>query len=230
MFEQFSSRSLELERLDSGEYTSAEYVRWTREMWYIHRFFGEIRAMRKSLIADIYKRRIKNVSVVDVGAGSGGLLSALRNQLSGVQISTVGIEMNADAAKSMHAASIHAVRADAIRLPFADASFDYAMCSLFLHHLDEHSATLLLREMGRVARRGIYVIDLNRSPIPYYFYKFFGRIFLQRFTVEDGALSIRRAYRPTELLELSDAAGLTSVTIKRSAINRLVLSGKGKNR
>lgn len=230
MFEEFSSRSFELERLDTGDYTLDEYARWQREMWYIHRFFGEIRALRRTLIADIKKSASNRVSVLDVGAGSGGLLLALKARLDGVESFTVGIELNAAAAESMKAPSIDAVRANAMSLPFADSSFDYAMCSLFLHHLNENAATELLREMARVTRHRIYVIDLNREPIPYYFYKLFGRIFLQRFTVEDGALSIRRAYRPEELLELSEAAGLTSVRITRSKLNRLVLSGTIANR
>lgn len=226
MFERFAHRSQELERLDTGEFTYDEYRRWEREMWYIHRFFGEIRAMRRTLVADIRQRGTRKVSVVDVGAGSGGLLLALESQLPEIVVYSVGIEMYEDAARSIQRASIDAVQADAMKLPFADASFDCALCSLVLHHLEPIAATNLLSEMARIARHGIYVIDLDREPLPYYLYKVFGRFFLQRFTVEDGALSILRAYRPRELAELARSAGLEDILVTRSKLNRLVLTGR----
>jgi ubiquinone/menaquinone biosynthesis C-methylase UbiE len=227
MFPDLSKRSLEKERLDKGEYTPEEYARWEKEMWYIHRFFGEIRAMRKTIVADVKRSENEPISILDVGAGNGGLLFALKSKLPNHNLSTVGVEMNRLAVTSIQHAGIEAVRADAMQLPFADASFSYVMCSLFLHHLAEDAAVSLLREMKRVASRRIYVIDLNRSVISYYLYRFFGRVILQKFTLDDGALSIRRAYREAELLTLAESAGLKSATVTRSAINRLVLSADG---
>ena len=112
------------------------------------------------------------------------------------------------------------------RLPFADNSFDFVVCSLFLHHLTDEKAVVLLAEMKRVARNRIFAIDLHRSPVAYYFYKVVGSIFLQRFTVEDGSLSILRAFKPNELENLARAAGLKEISVSRSAAYRLVLSGK----
>jgi hypothetical protein len=100
------------------------------------------------------------------------------------------------------------------------------ICSLFLHHLTDDKAVELLAEMKRVARHRILAIDLHRSPVAYYFYKTVGILFLQRFTIEDGSLSIMRAFKPMELEHLGRAAGLTELTVQRSAAYRLVLSGK----
>jgi ubiquinone/menaquinone biosynthesis C-methylase UbiE len=221
-----SKRSNDLERLDTGDFTPAEYARWEQEMWYVHRFFGETRAMRNTMVADLKRSGAERVSVLDVGSGSGGLIIALREQLGGVSLQAVGVEQSEAANRSMRNSKIDSVQADGMMLPFADDGFDHAICTLFLHHLDESSAVKLLREMARVARDRIYVIDLNRARIPYYLYKLFGPIFLQRFTVEDGATSIRRAYRPAELKSLATHAGLSSITVERSAINRLILSGR----
>src|SRR5207247_4008528 len=55
------------------------------------------------------------------------------------------------------------VRANALHLPFADASFDYAHTAMFLHHLDDADAAAVLREMARVSRRGIIAADLLRN-------------------------------------------------------------------
>ena len=226
MFERFATRSLELERLDKGEYTPTEYRRWQREMWFVHRIYGELRALRRTLFRDIEAAGGVSVSALDVGAGSGELLRQLAKWTMGRKTFFVGAELNADAARTINSSTLAAVQCDALRLPFADDSFDYVFCSLFLHHLGDVDAASLLKEMSRVARKRIYAVDLNRHPAAYYFYKVIASVFLQRFTLEDGALSILRSFSPSELAEIAKGAGLSDVKVERSNVNRLILSGR----
>ncbi len=226
MFDRFKQRSYEPERLDTGDYTSVEYERWHREMWFIHRIFGEMRALKRSVFKAVEKSGKQSVSILDVGAGAGELLCELKKWTSEKDIFLAGAEINSFAAAAIRDAKINAVQCDALRLPFADNSFEYVFCSLFLHHLDDNQAVDLLREMGRVAACRIFVIDLNRHPTAYYLYKFLAAIFLQRFTREDGALSILRSFTPEEMLDLAEKAGLNDVTVTHSKVNRLILSGR----
>ena len=226
MFDRFKRRSYDLERLDTGDYTAAEYARWHREMWFIHRIFGEMRALKGSLFKTIEASGKSSVSILDVGAGAGELLSELRKWTADRDAFLVGAEINAAAAAEIRDANINAVRCNALRLPFADNSFDYVFCSLFLHHLGDESAVELLREMGRVAANGIFVIDLNRNATAYYFYKFIGGLFLQKFTRDDGALSILRSFTAEEMYALAENAGLYDIKVERSTANRLILSGR----
>lgn len=226
MFERFATRSYELERLDNGDYTPAEYRRWQREMWFIHRMFGELRALRRTLFRDIRAAGDRSVSVLDVGAGSGELLRELAKWTAGRKTFFVGAELNEEGARTINCSTLSAVQCDALRLPFDDDSFDYVICSLFLHHLGDDDAVSLLKEMSRLARKRIYAIDLNRQPIAYYLYKALGRVLLQRFTLEDGALSILRSFSPTEMTEIAKAAGLSDIKVERSRVNRLILSGR----
>ena len=85
----------------------------------------------------------------------------------------------------------------------------------------------ILSELDRVAARGIFVIDLHRHPVAYFFYKTIGRLFLHgRLIREDGALSILRSFKREELLDLARRAGLDNPRVERHFPYRLVLSAR----
>jgi hypothetical protein len=97
---------------------------------------------------------------------------------------------------------------------------------LTLHHFDDEGAVRILREMARVAARGIFVIDLHRDPVAYFFYTTIGRLFLRnRLIREDGALSILKSWQPEELEDLGNEAGLTNLKVENHFPARLILSG-----
>jgi hypothetical protein len=95
-----------------------------------------------------------------------------------------------------------------------------------IHHFDDEGAANLLREMGRVAARGIFVIDLHRSPVAYFFYTTLGKLFLHnRLIREDGALSILKGWKAEELQALGKKAGMQNVNVQEHFPARLVLTG-----
>jgi len=165
MFARFAQRSDDLERLDTGDYTSAEYALWQSEMKLINRLLGDARALRLSLGPEL-KRCGDHVSILDVGAGSGELLKTAKETIGDRSTFLVGAELNDDAARSISKQSFRAsaIQCDALKLPFADNSFDFAVSSLFLHHLNDEQAQLLVCEMSRVARKKFFTIDLHRHP------------------------------------------------------------------
>ena len=229
IFGNFKERSHKPERLDTGDYTADEYALWQKEMALIHRFFGERRALRNSLVADIRRNGARPVSVLDVGAGSGDLLRHIRINVDVEPHLLVGIEIGQKAAKSIQGDEILAVQADATELPFPERSFDYTFCTLMLHHLSDESAINLLREMDRVTRRRIFVIDLVRSALSYYLFRGLGRVFLQDFTLHDGSLSIRRSFTRAELNALGKRAGIPNFKVENSAVGRLIASAGTRN-
>ena len=114
-------------------------------------------------------------------------------------------------------------------MPFANGAFDYAICSLFTHHFIEVEIIRILHEMSRVARRRIFVIDLHRHAVAYYFYTTIGKLFLHnRLLREDGALSILRSFKPKELQTLAEEAGLRDAKASRFFPYRLVLSAQAE--
>ncbi|HEY0385000.1 MAG TPA: methyltransferase domain-containing protein [Pyrinomonadaceae bacterium] len=233
MFSRFTHRSLELEHLDKGDYTPEEYEGCLVELRRVNRYLGDTRALRSSLFPLIERDSLREFSVLDVGAGSGELLRVIAGWASETKrhARLVGLELNARSASAIREESkgwsgISAVRGDALRLPFRDDSFDYAMCSLFTHHFKDDGVIRILNELARVARRKVLVIDLHRHPVAYYFYTTLGHLFLHnRLIREDGALSILRGFLPAELEGLARRATLAGVRVERRFPYRLVLSG-----
>jgi len=230
----FKTRSYELERIDTGDYTEREYEQFLREIRLVNRFAGDNRALRKTLLREIEQADLQSFSVLDVGAGSGELLRTIakfarrRNR----QSKLFGLELNARSAEaiveeSKNFAEIFAVRGDALNLPFADDAFDYAICSLFTHHFTDDNVVRILEEMIRVSRCKTFVIDLHRHRGAYFFYKFFCAGFrISRLVREDGSLSILRSFKPNELENFGREASFERISVKRHFPFRLVLEGK----
>jgi SAM-dependent methyltransferase len=117
------------------------------------------------------------------------------------------------------------VQANALRLPFADGSFDYALTSMFLHHLDDGAAAAVLREMARVARRGIVAADLLRRRRAY--------AWIHLLTVAAGPMvrhdaraSVAQAFTRAEVLRLRDEAGVGFARYYRHFGHRFALAGE----
>jgi ubiquinone/menaquinone biosynthesis C-methylase UbiE len=233
MAENFQTRSLKLERIDTGDYTPEEYDRFLEDIRLVNRFAGDNRALKNSLLREIKRENIEKFSVLDVGAGSGELLRVIAKfaRKNGRAANLYGLELNARSARSILEESkdyseIRAVRATALDLPFTDKSFDYAICSLFTHHFTDDNIVAILGELSRVARRKIFVIDLERRRAAHALYQIFCAAFrISPLVREDGSLSIRRSFTPAELKRLGERANLKNVAVARHFPYRLVLSG-----
>jgi SAM-dependent methyltransferase len=234
MLEKFRQRSYELENLDKGTYTPEEYEGCIVELQRVNEWLGDTKALRGSLLKEIDCQGLRAFSILDVGAGSGELLRSAAKWARETDRTAelVGLELNWRSAQAIREESvgfpeISSVQGSGLVLPFPDAAVDYVISSLTLHHFDDDGAVNLLREMGRVARRGIFVIDLHRNPMAYFFYTTLGRLILHnRLLREDGALSILKSFTPNELERIGQQAGLKNVTVEKHFPSRLVLVAK----
>ena len=86
--------------------------------------------------------------LLDVGGGTGNYAAALRDE--GWQ--PVVCDRSPDMLARAAAKGLEVVPADAVELPFADASFDAVMCVSMLHHVDDRPRAL--GEQRRVLRAG----------------------------------------------------------------------------
>ena len=80
MFEKFRQRSFEPENIDKGTYTPEEYEGCLVELRRVNEWLGDTDALRDSLLREIDRAGLQSFSVLDVGAGSGELLRAVRGE------------------------------------------------------------------------------------------------------------------------------------------------------
>jgi SAM-dependent methyltransferase len=174
----------------------------------INRYLGGHRVLR-SIFAGMVKPQ-EQFSVLDVGAGSGDLGAALRRMYPGAKVTLLDHRL-------LHLASAASpkVVADAFRLPFSPASFDFVFSSLFLHHFSNEQVVDLLSNFRTVARRAVLAIDLDRGPLAYHFLPATRWLFRWHdITISDGQISVQAGFKREELLALAVRAGLGWARVK----------------
>jgi len=115
-------------------------------------------------------------------------------------------------------------RADALRLPFADRSFDIAINGLTLHHFTLEEGAQVLREIARVAREAFVVNDLVRSWAAYAGAWLDARVRGSgRLVRHDAPLSVLRSFTIPELHHMAALAGLSGVELHSHPVFRAAL-------
>ncbi len=175
--------------------------------------------------------------IVDVGTGSADLPLALLRRTAGRDVRVTAVDLHARTLEVARrrvagesdrhdAARLQLARADGLRLPFADGTFDVALLSMTLHHMEGDAQVEILRELARVARGGHVVVGELERALPNYLGArlMAGTVWRRNpVTRHDGPLSVLRAFTPAELIERAARAGLGDPSVHRHFFYRLVL-------
>jgi SAM-dependent methyltransferase len=192
-----------VEILDDPSVEPALRVRSIEDVVSSNRWLGGRRAALGELRRAL--RGLTGATVLDIGTGLADIPARARELASseGIRVETIGVDEAAPLLATARPRLTHAVCANALALPFADASIDVVICSQVLHHFDEDGAAALLREMHRVARRVAIVSDLRRSWIAAGgFWALSFPLGFHRITRHDGVVSVLRGFTAIELRQL----------------------------
>lgn len=132
-------------------------------------------------------------SILDVACGSADLFTYLPgHRYIGLDFhqTTLGIARDWQPGATL-------VRADALRLPFADDSVDIAVCQMALHHFETAQARQIVTEMERVTRRGWVVADLLRHRRALAWITLL-TLFAGPLVRHDARTSVKQAWSPAE--------------------------------
>ncbi|MCP9800788.1 methyltransferase domain-containing protein [Synechococcus sp. RedBA-s] len=157
--------------------------------------------------------------------------SAIPLILEGCDISSSAVAI-ARANAERRGADVRFFRADALVDPLpsgpdgaAPDGYDVVLTSLFLHHLDNADAELLLALMTRRAHQLVLVNDLIRSPLGYGLAWAGTRLLSRSWVVHtDGPLSVQGAFQLAEVAAMTERAGLQGARLQRCWPERYLLS------
>ena len=192
-----------------------EFAAAYRELKIINRTLGGVRAIERFLPP---AKRGVNLLMLDVAAGACDVSEALLEKLP---CRIVTLDLNARGLKL--ADKSWPVVADALALPFREDTFDVVMASLFFHHLSNDNCVQVLSQMWRIAKQRILINDLHRHAVAYFSIRAVTALFSKsRMVRHDGPVSVLRAFRSRELLDIARRAGVPA-RVHRSFPYRLVL-------
>ena len=162
--------------------------------------------------------------IVDVGSGYGDMLRRIRlwARAQNVIVTLTGIDLNpnagraaaeADAAEGVPLGEIRWVTGDAVRA--AEPPVDVVLSSLMTHHMADDDIVSYISWMERLARRGWFINDLERSAFSYVMFKGISRLLrMHPFVQHDGPVSIRRSFRAADWERMLAEAGMLPRTAR----------------
>jgi 2-polyprenyl-3-methyl-5-hydroxy-6-metoxy-1,4-benzoquinol methylase len=207
-------RSREKELMDLPGNPAAVLEEDLRNLRVINRYLGAYRGALRCLNRLADEHRLKELSLLDVGTGSGDIPLAIafwaRKKNISVTITALEPDPVAAGVARHHTKDfpeISIVRGDGLRPPFFSRSFDFVLASQLLHHFSEEEIITLLRTWSKLARKAILVSDLTRHPLAYFGIRLLTGLFTRNpMTRTDAPLSVRRAFTLGEWRELFSEA------------------------
>jgi SAM-dependent methyltransferase len=211
------------ELLDTDNGSPAEVAAALLDIHHINRRFGGI-STSVSLIETIAKELGKtSLSWLEVAAGSGETIKAVRQELSskGIRLDLTLLDRARTHVGNGNNHDVQVVVGDALALPFPDASFDLVGCNLFAHHLSPDQIVQFGREGLRVSREAFIINDVVRHLLHLAFVYAGMPSFRSRLTRHDAPASVRQAYTIEEMRALLVRAGASRVEIRRHYLFRM---------
>jgi len=195
----------------------------------VNRYLGGASGILAPIESLAARRGWRRFSVLDVGTGSADIPAALLGlaRRRGWEVRVAGVDMHAEIARiASRRVPIPLLRADGFRLPFRDGTYDVVIASLFLHHFDDSEASLMVRELCRVARAALLINDLRRHAVPFLAIRLLGRLAgASPMFRNDAPLSVLRGFTPEELTRIAARADLEgAVRVERRFPYRLLLT------
>lgn len=221
----FPPRDGREELIDRFDHPAEAFAKSFRDIRRINRYLGGTAVVRRHLAESL--RPGDGAILLDVATGIADIPHALMSWASrrDVRLRFLALDANphALAAADRHP-QVQLLLGDGARLPLPDDSVDFALCSLAFHHFNDDFAVRLLREMHRVARRGVIVNDLRRGRLPAFLIWIVTRATgMHPLTRHDAPLSVLRSRTLSEYRELAERAGFAEAVVRAHPYFRAAL-------
>ncbi|MFD2936810.1 methyltransferase domain-containing protein [Spirosoma flavum] len=163
----------------------------------------------KNLLKDYPKEHV--ISIIDIGCGNGDMCRAVADfaKKKGINVKILGIDANAYTVNHAQASSINYpdityATVNIFDHGFSAIDYDIALCTLTLHHFTDQEIQYLMGLLGKKAKLGVVINDLQRSALAYRLFQLICFVFqLNKLSREDGLTSILRGFKKQDLVYFS---------------------------
>ncbi len=228
----FARRASAPELMDDPHSDPHRLERTLSQFASINRLFSRYRrVLARRLPADAAAAGLTRFSVLDVGGGGGDIARRLVADAArqGMQAEVTVLESDPRVAAFARRACASEPRVtiqegSAFALPLAPYNgagsegaehglsatrHDYVICNHLLHHFSDEQLPELLQRMTAAARRRVIANDLLRARSSAVAFAAIAALFYPGgFAAFDGALSVQKGFRPAELRQTLERAGL----------------------
>lgn len=218
----FLQRSAELEIMDDLDYTGPLMDRTLLELEIINKWLGGNAVTIGGLKKLLHNKTHDRITIADLGCGRGDMLRLidLWAKKNGRHVKLIGIDANPyiiKAAKENLKRFPH-IEFQAINIyssEFQLQRFDVVIGTLFYHHFTNDQLAEFFHQLKNQVTLGFVINDIHRHPLAYYSIKLLTNLFSRSSMVKfDAPLSVRRAFKKTELIEILNTAGIKKFTIQ----------------
>jgi SAM-dependent methyltransferase len=220
-------RSTQTEYFDLPDRTEAEVADAFRDLNRVNSLFRFSHPFEAVLPRWLGSKNCERLDILDVGAGTGLLGKKLTAwaQRRGWRWRFTNLDTNPLALKI--GSQPHGIVGSALKLPFANGSFDLVVASQMTHHLTDEQVVTHWREAWRVTRDAIFICDLHRNAMLYALVWLTLRLMhADRTVLEDGLISVRRGFRRDEWRKLAERAKIPAANVWRYHGTRIVLQAR----
>jgi 2-polyprenyl-3-methyl-5-hydroxy-6-metoxy-1,4-benzoquinol methylase len=224
-------RDRQPELMDDPALDADQHRRALNGLGRVNRFSGSTATLWPAIRAVSEQNGGRPLRILDIASGGGDVALGLAAkawrshvpvQITGCDISPFAVEHATQLAKPFPF-ELRFLAEDSIHGTL-DGPYDIVMCSLFLHHLPEDDAHVLLRRMKELATQCVLVNDLRRTRFGYVLACAGCRLLTRSPIVHtDGPLSVRAAFSVDEVRLLADESGLNGATITTHWPQRFLL-------
>ncbi len=208
------------EFLDDDLGTEAEIAASLKDLRHINHWFGGMRTTTALLRRVARSSGLRNLSILEVGAGNGDLPLVSQRVLAGHGLG-LDVTLLDRVWSHLPRGGPASVAGDVLCLPFRDATFDVVSCSLLAHHFEPEMLGKFAHESLRVARQAVLINDLIRSRLHLLLVYLGLPLFRSRITWHDAPASVRRAYTCDEMHTMLANLGANQIQLSRHYMFRM---------
>jgi SAM-dependent methyltransferase len=174
----------------------------------------------------------KELTIVDIGCGSGKTLQLVVKHLKnkGVSCKGIGIDLNPNtiefATQNNTNEAISFLEADVESVDFNVPTCDIFISSHFMYHFNDTDFLTFIQKILPCCSAGIVINELQRHKVAHVLFRVFCEFFtLHPIIKEDGLLAIKRSWTYYELLKIMQSSAF-HFTLKKQPFFRQILTIK----